>query len=181
MNAYIVFIDESGLLTSPFVRRTWAPRGKTPVFYQKGRSYQKVSAIAALCISPHQRRYRLFFRLHRNLSINKGLTNQFLAQLDHQLRRNAIIVWDRLQVHRSTLVQDFIERKKNLHNEFLPPYAPELNPVEYLWGWLKTNPMANTAFEDAIGIAKNARKQGHRVQRSPCLLRSFTKQAKLFF
>jgi transposase len=107
--------------------------------------------------------------------------NQFLTQLEQQLQRPAIIIWDRLQVHRSSLVQDYIARKKNLYNEFLPPYAPELNPVEYLWGWLKMNPMANSAFENAIEIARYARKQGNCVQRSPYLLRSFVKQAHLFF
>jgi transposase len=181
LNAYIVFIDESGLLTSPLVRRTWAPRGETPILYQKGRSYERVSAIAALCISPKQRRYRLFFRLHRNISINKHLTNQFLSQLTSQLRRPAILVWDRLQVHRSGLVQAYISRKKLLFNEFLPPYAPELNPVEYLWGWLKRNPLANLPLNDAAAIAKQARKQGLRIKRKSDLLHSFVKQAHLFF
>lgn len=176
-----MFIDESGLLTSPLVRRTWAPCGKTPVFRQKGRSYQKVSVLAAICVSPMNRRYRLFFRFHKNISINKSLVNQFLGQLERQLRRPAIVLWDRLQVHRSALVQGYIRRSGKLWNEFFPSYAPELNPVEYVWGWIKMNPLANQALEDAESIASAAYKHGRAVQHNTALLRSFIRKAGLFF
>jgi transposase len=51
------------------------------------------------------------------------------------------IVWDRLQAHRSRLVREYVESQEGtIHLEFLPPYAPELNPVEYLWAhWKHTN------------------------------------------
>jgi transposase len=43
-------------------------------------------------------------------------------------------------------VREFVGTCKDLSLEFFPPYAPELNPVEYLWAWLKTNPLANSFF-----------------------------------
>jgi hypothetical protein len=48
LKAALVFIDESGFLMAPYVRRSWAPKGATPVLYQCGRSHQKVSDQAAL-------------------------------------------------------------------------------------------------------------------------------------
>jgi len=168
-------------LTAPFIRRTWAPQGKTPIFYQKGRSYQKVSAIGALCVSPNLRKCRLFFRLHCNQSVDKHLTVQFLSQLRSQIKGPIIIVWDRLQVHRSKTVRSYLKRHPNFHFEFFPPYAPELNPVEYVWGWLKMNPLANKAFEDAAEIAKHTLRHGRGLQYNKKLLRSFLKQSPLFF
>ena len=48
---------------APLVRRTWAPRGHTPVLMQRGRSRRKVSVIGALVISPRRRRVRAYFSL----------------------------------------------------------------------------------------------------------------------
>ena len=48
--------------------------------------------------------------------------------------RKLLIIWDRLQAHRSRLVRDYVDTEGgDIQLEFLPPYAPELNPVEYLW------------------------------------------------
>jgi len=64
-----MFIDESGFLTAPYVRRTWAPKGSTPVLDQCGRSHQKVSAIAALCVPAERNSVRCHFRLHPGANI----------------------------------------------------------------------------------------------------------------
>ena len=60
-----------------------------------------------------------------------------------------------------------------MHTEFLPPYAPELNPVEGVWGYLKLNPLANHAADDAGELARTALGHTRRVARRPALLRSF--------
>ncbi|EQD76123.1 Transposase, partial [mine drainage metagenome] len=57
----LVFSDEAGFLMAPLVRRTWAPRGVTPVLPQRGRSRRQVSVIAALSISPRRHRVRSSF------------------------------------------------------------------------------------------------------------------------
>ena len=71
------------------------------------------------------------------------------------------------------LVQDFLRRHPRMHTEFLPPYAPELNPVEGVWGYLKHNPLANHAPDDAEDLARTALGYTRRVARRPSLLRSF--------
>src|SRR3989442_37037 len=60
LNARLVFLDESGLLMAPLVRRTWAPRGQTPILLQRTRSHDKVSVTAVLTVSPRRRRVSLY-------------------------------------------------------------------------------------------------------------------------
>jgi transposase len=180
LKAYLVFIDESGFLLSPLVRRTWAPRGKTPFLYHRTPHQQKVSVIAALCVSPHYRKFRLYFRLYQDVSINTPLVKDFLYQLSRQINRPLIIIWDRLKSHRSRKVQKFILRTPNLYQCFFPPYAPELNPVEYIWSYFKLNPLANYSSQDSFQLANIARKNGRSIQAKQNLLRSFVMHSSLF-
>ena len=131
LKATLVFIDESGLLMSPYLRRTWHPRGQTPVLYQRTRHHRKVSVIAALGVSPGRRRVRWCFRLHVETSIVSSLVRAFLCQLGRWIRGPLVLVWDRLKSHRSRTVQQFIRQHPRFSLEWLPAYAPELNPVEY--------------------------------------------------
>jgi len=166
-------------MMAPLVRRSWAPRGQTPVLVQRTRSHQKVSVIAALCISPLRDCLRLYFRLHAGRNIRTDEIVAFLKMLLEQLDAPAIVVWDRLQVHRAKKVQALTASTPALRTVFLPPYAPELNPVEYLWAYLKLNPLANRAFFELAELATAARHSTRTVQRDQILLRSFVKHSPL--
>ena len=165
---------------APLVRRTWAPRGKTPILYQRTRSYKKVSAITALCLCPDQKKIHLYFRLHVNSSITAVVVKQFLQLLFRQLPAPLILVWDRLKAHRAHVVQHLFSRKLNRYNVFFPPYAPELNPVEYVWGYLKMNPLGNMPVPDVTELATLARKNGRCLRHKQTLLHSFLKHSSLF-
>jgi transposase len=180
LNAYRVFIDESGFLMAPLVRRTWAPRGQTPILLQRGRSHQKVSAIAALVVSPRRHHVRLFFRLHPHVAIKAPLIRDFLCQLSRHLSGRAIIIWDRLNTHRARVVTHYLVSKPRLAVEYFPPYAPELNPVEYVWGYLKTNPLANRPELDIDALLASTRHHTRCLQHKPRLLRSFLYSSSLF-
>jgi len=166
---------------APLVRRSWAPRGQTPILYQRTRSHQKVSVIAAICVQPCNGNVHLYFRLHPDENINKDTVLAFLRHLLRQVDSPIIIIWDRLMAHRSAKVRDFINEQKRLHAFFLPPYAPELNPVENLWAYLKMNPLANYASSDVFSLATRARRHARSVQRKPLLLTAFLKKSPLFF
>ena len=60
--AHVVLIDESGFFLNPTVRRTWAPKGRTPVLTGFGRHRDKVSTIAAIIVAPRRRRVGLYWR-----------------------------------------------------------------------------------------------------------------------
>jgi transposase len=181
LKAYLVFLDESGLLMAPLVRRSWSPCGLTPVFYQRTRSHQKVSVIAALCVAPDRNRVHLYFRLHPGRNINSQAVMDFLRHLVRQLRAPIILVWDRLLAHRSKKVQKFLLNTPPLHAHFLPAYAPELNPVENVWGYLKLNPLANHAPDDLFTLTSDARSCTRSLQRNQLLLRSFLQHTPLSF
>ena len=73
----------------------------------------------------------------------------FLKALLRHIDRPLLILWDRLPAHRSRLVREFIELSEgHIETEYLPPYAPELNPVEYLWAYWKQHELPNVCPKD---------------------------------
>lgn len=103
----------------------------------------------------------------------------FLRGLLRHLRGNVILIWDNLNVHRATRVQRLLCRHPRVRVEYLPPYAPELNPVEGIWSHLKMNPLANFAPPDADTLAQIACQHIGTMQRRRSLLRSMIAQAGL--
>lgn len=128
-------------MLQPLVRRTWAPVGQTPVLPQWDRR-DRTSVIAALVLSPQRRRVRMFFRL---LDHNAKADDFFwlLHDLRLELGRKLHVVWDNLGAHRrtETAMRELGCTWAVFHR--LPPYAPELNPVEHVWSTSKWGPLAN--------------------------------------
>ena len=168
-----MFVDESGLLMAPLVRRTWAPRGITPILLQKTRSREKVTIVGALSVSPRRHRVGLYFSLRCDQNLTQFWLLDFVKDLKRHIRGPIILVWDRLSVHRAATVRDFLKKSGRMEAELLPPYAPELNPVEGLWAYLKHNPLANWAPELVGHLYLEALEQTRRLQKNQHLLRSF--------
>lgn len=174
LKAALVSLDESGSLMAPLVRRSWAPRSATPVLYQRGRSHQKVSVIAALVLPAERTTVACYFRLHPNANINAARVRSVLRHLATELEGAPfLLMWDRPQAHRAAAVRAFLATHQATKTVFLPAYAPELDPVEYLWNYLKTNPLANATHLDTRGLATAAGPSARSLQRSTALLRSF--------
>jgi putative transposase len=105
---------------------------------------------------------------------------RFLRGLMRQLQKPLIIVWDRSQTHRAKCVARLLKRSERIHPFFFPSYAPELNPVEMLWGYLKGNPLANLGAADAHDLARVTRYHASRLRGRKSLLRSFLYATPLF-
>jgi transposase len=180
LNAHIVFLDETGFLMAPLVRRTWRPRGATPTLYQRTRSHKKVSVIGALSIAPSRDDVRLYFRSHADQNVNAKRVRDFLRQLLRELDGQIVLIWDRFQAHRARAVTRLIIECRRIHVEFLPPYAPELNPIEYVWGYWKNNPLANYAPNDLDALVVQARSGGRSIQRRRGLLKSLVRHAPFY-
>jgi len=127
----LVFLDESGFLLTPNVKRTWAPRGQTPSIYYMLKK-DKISAINALIVSPKRKRLTLYVRF-RNRNLNGLDIRNFLKLLLKHLPGQLFLLWDSAPIHKRTEVQVFIKKHPRLHCEYFPAYAPELNPAEYVW------------------------------------------------
>lgn len=157
---------------APLVRRTWAPVGKTPILYQCGRSRQRISMIAALTVSPRRQKVGLYFSLLPNENVDTEKMLPFLRRLRRQIGTPILIVWDRLNVHRSAESR-LHGRNRSIHFVYLPPYAPELNPAENFWSYLKMNPLANHAPVALAELNGRANRHAGRIAEDQALLRSF--------
>jgi transposase len=149
-HAYLVLIDESGLLMAPLVRRTWARRGQTPILQQRGKHREKVSVAAALWLSPDRKRLGLFYQTLVNGYFNNHRSAAFLERLMREIPERMIVVWDGGAMHKGDPIREQVTRfRPRLSLERLPPYAPMLNPVEPIWSWLKYARLCNFAPVDA--------------------------------
>lgn len=176
----LIFLDESGFSQSPVVRRTWSPRGQTPILIAPF-NWKRLSAIASLITTLSLRQVGLCLRLHSG-SIKQPQLIEYLRALKRHLRgRKAILLWDRLPVHRGGKVQAELRRHARwLSVEWLPAYAPELNPVEYVWAYLDGTDLANFVSDDLTGIGRQVRRATNRIRHRPNLGRSFIKHSGLF-
>ncbi|MFC1530038.1 transposase [Gemmatimonadota bacterium] len=174
-------MDESGLLMAPLVRRSWSPAGHTPVLRQQMRTHLKVSAIAALVWDIHRRHVSLYFKLFPGISIKTQEAMVFSRYLFRYLKGRPVLwIWDRLPVHRSKKLNGVLQSRENITAMLLPPYAPELNPVEYVWSHLKYNLLANLAPETLDELTDTSRHHGRRIQRKQELLQSLLFHSPLF-
>ena len=137
-------------------------------------NWKTLSAVAGLTS------WNFYFRLYPG-SVKSPQVVDFLQALVRHIDQPLLIVWDRLSAHRSGLVRDHIESLDGwIHVEYLPPYAPELNPVEYIWGYWKQHELPNFCPKDFTELSYEARCALRRMRRRPTLVQSFWKQAELF-
>nr|WP_249394171.1 IS630 family transposase [Deinococcus sp. QL22] len=114
------------------MRRTWAPKGKTPIVRLPA-SWQKLSTTLAITSMGQ-------FLQHTQAGTSK--TNNVLAFLHHVLKQvpgEMVVVLDNAAIHRAKAVSAFVETVERLTLVYLPPYSPELNPIEKVWAYVKRN------------------------------------------
>jgi transposase len=126
----------------PVVGRTWAVRGQTPVLTHNAKRLRRVSAVGMLSVSPRRRRLGCYYLLTPEASIDETIAVAVLKALRRHFRGPVIVLWDRLQAHRSAHLRRYLASVQNLEVEYFPAYAPELNPVEYLWSDAKLHDLA---------------------------------------
>jgi transposase len=179
--AHLVLIDESGMMMAPLVRRSLAPAGQTPILKQKASHRDRVSLTAALSISPVRQRLGLRFRTFERQYVNNERAADFLRAVLHDLRGPVMVLWDRGNMHRGEPIRQLLTRFPRLELHWLPPYAPEYNPVEHLWNHLKYGHFANHAPSDTTQLNCRVRRRLHAIRGRPDRLQSFLKASNLPF
>jgi hypothetical protein len=161
-SAWLVFFDESGISLIPPVRRSWSPRGRTPVLRHR-MAWKKASMAAALGYWPDGTKARLCFHLQADSYDTDSLIG-VLEQLAGFYRgQRVVLLWDGLSSHWSYKMRAHLDTQRDwLTVERLPAYAPELNPVEFLWANLKGAELANFAGDSVVEVANQAQ---HGIQR----------------
>jgi len=124
--------------------------------------------------------WNFYFRLFRG-SIRSPQVVEFLRHLLRHIPGKLLVIGDGLKSHRSRLVWDFVREQHGcIWLEVLPAYAPELNPVEYLWGYLKQHELPNFCPKNFGELSHYGRKALRRMRRRPTLVMAFWEQAELF-
>jgi transposase len=177
--AHLVFLDESGFMLTPTVRRTLAPRGQTPVLPCWDRR-DRISAISAITLSPKLKLPGLYFEL---LPDDTNATAEhvvaFLRALKKSLPRFTVI-WDRHGIHaRARAVKAFLKANPSVVAEDLPAYAPQENPDEGVWGWTKYGRLANFAPADTAALRDRVHAELTWLKEHPYFLSSFIEHTNL--
>jgi len=134
--------------------------------------WKRHSAIGALAYPRCGSRPRIFVRTHEH-TVRMPEAVAFLEHLHRFVEGPVVLIWDRLNVHRSGVVRDWVaEHTDWIQTAFLPAYAPELNPVEGLWSWVKQG-MANLAARHIDDVTRRLRAAIRRARARPTLLRGF--------
>ena len=167
MGAHLIFLDESGFLLIPNLKRTWAPKGQTPIIrHQINRG--KISAINALSISPQRKHIALYLRF-RPGNLNGHAIREYVQELLRQIPGPIILLWDQNPIHKHREVKALTQKYSRLHCENFPGYAPELNPAEYVWAQADSA-LANSAPDDLRELKGLLNQTKRRIRNSQQLL-----------
>lgn len=143
----VYFQDEARFGTQGTITRVWAPKGSRPrAVRQNGREWLYV--LMAVCAATGETSALIMPKL------NTAVVNLFLEQFSRELAAgvHAVLIWDGAGFHTGL---DLVV-PGNVSLIRLPPYSPELNPVENLWHYLRSHHWSNREYEGYKGLEEEA-------------------------
>jgi transposase len=170
----IVFVDESGFYMSPTVAKTWSPAGRKPQLIAPF-TRTHLSVIGGVTLDGG-----LYIQVHDS-SIGAHGAVQFVAHLLRYLPGRLLLLWDRSRSHTSAELEEFrkLDTIDRLKIEYFPPYAPEIDPQEYVWRHLKHVELRNLTSHSLDDLWDNLRQAIKRLRARAALLRRFAHHAGL--
>lgn len=162
-----MFVDEAAFHLLPAAVRTYAPRGKTPILCVPY-SRDHLSVISGITLTGQ------LFHMTRQQAFKAADIIRFLKHLLRLITGPILLIWDRLPAHRSQLVKDFLASgaATRLHLEQLPPYAPDLNPDEGIWAYLKQVALPNLCCLSLADLRYHLYKAIRRLRAKPHLIQA---------
>jgi transposase len=142
---------------------------------------KKVSVIGAITLSPRTRRLGLHWSTRVDGYFNAAEVIGFLRCVLGSLPGKVVVVWDGGSNHKGLAMRRFLARNKRLHLERLPAYAPELNPVEAMWSWLKYAQLSNFVPDDLAQLDREINRRLKRLRDNRDLLRALWEGSELPF
>jgi transposase len=165
-------------MLQPVVRRTWAPRGQTPIHATWDR-HGRLSVIGGVTVSPRRRRLGWYFTIHEHNAVTADEI-AFVRYLRRHVGPRPLLVWDRMNQHRSTAAWLARQRyHRDVVIEWLPGHAPQLNPAELVWNDTKYGELANNVPDDVDDLRVDLILSLARKHRRPDRLRTFFRHTKL--
>jgi transposase len=167
----VLFIDESALYLLPAVTRTWSPVGITPLLYAP-LTRDHLSLIGAVTSEG---------ALHvqtMNGAIDSEVVILFLEYLQQRVPGKLLIIWDGAPIHRSVKLRQYLSEgaARRIHLVRMPAYAPELNPIEGVWHYLKYGLLKNRSCADVPALRQALGEAVQEIRARPELIQAYFRQ-----
>ncbi len=165
--AKIYFLDEAGFRSDPVLGRTYGLKGHTPVVATSGQR-QSINAISAV-----NAKGEFWYNVYSG-KLNAGRFVEFLQDLMKRRRERVFLVVDGHPSHKAKKVQAYVESlggKLELH--LLPPYAPELNPDEFVWSHAKSNGVSKKPLRQNESLKDRVESDLEDIKQNKKLVRAF--------
>lgn len=165
-NAEIQWGDETGVCSTCQVGKSYAPKGETPVLKEAGKRF------SMSVISTVTNKGALKFMVYEG-GLNIAIFLKFLRRLVQGQQKKIFLILDNLKVHHGKKVQAWVQKHKHLIELFfLPPYAPEYNPDEYLNNTLKQRTHREKMSKNQEELSAHLRSTLAGLQKEPETIRS---------
>ena len=168
----IVWVDESGFYLLPGVVRTYAPRGQTPIL-RVPLTRDHISAISGITMDG------TLLLMVQERAFRSPDVVRFLKHLLRHIPGKLLVIWDGSPIHRGQPVKDFLANggAERIHLERLPGYAPDLNPDEGIWNYLKRVELRNVRCANLSELRGAMRLAKERLRHKRCVIRGCIKEA----
>jgi transposase len=176
-HAHVAFLDESGFMLMPLVRRTLARRGRR-VFLRCSAKHDRISAISCVTLSPRAMHVGLYFWFLFNENFHGEEVVEFLKYLSGKAPGEWTVVWDGNNIHsRSRAVKAWLARHPRVVVEDFPSHDPDANPDEWVWSWAKYGELCNLCPADVENLADAVWDVLEKLKHQPATLASFVMDA----
>jgi transposase len=166
--AEIFFLDEAGVRSDQVLGRTWGEKGKTPEVRTSGQR-QAINAISAV-----NARGAFWYEVYSGRFNATRFKEEFLKSFMRGRKRPVFLVVDGHPSHRAKMISAYVQGLKGrLELHFLPGYAPELNPDEFVWNHLKHEGVSKKPLKQNESLRERVENDLAGIKRRPALVRSF--------
>lgn len=154
--------------------------GQTPIIKTAG-SWRSRTVSGIITCTVKGRKPKLFLRIHKHNIKAPDVIRTLKEFRRHVKGRKVFLIWDSLTAHKAKITAEFIKTQKSWLKAYrFPSYAPELNPVEYLWSSGKAKDLAHLYVDTINDLDIHIRRYKRRIQRRPDRLTGFLKKSTLF-
>ena len=167
-----MFFDEFGYSFLEPLGHTWAPRGHPPILRRVTRQRRELSTAVGLTLSGK------IYKCHFEHSIKGPDIITALQHIQRHVRGRTVLVWDRAPTHKACTVSEYLATQADVYVEWLPGYAPEINPEEYCHGNAKQH-LKNATPADKGQVRKMLDREFARIRHRPDLILGFFHHAGL--
>lgn len=165
--AMIFFLDEAGFQSDPPLGRTYGLKGATPVVVTSGQR-QSINVISAVNARGQ------FWAATYTGKLNAESFVAFLQNFMKGRPGKVMLVVDGHPAHKANRVKQYVQSLKGrLELHFLPPYAPDLNPDEFVWSHMKTNGVSKRPLKKNESLRARVEQDITELQQNRKLVRSF--------